>query len=82
MSKRILACLAPLVAVAAFAVVPVVAQAAPEWYVCQKVTAKTGKFTKINCATEKAESNFEKVKVGEFPGVTVTSKMSWAKTQS
>ena len=39
-----------------------------------KVTAKTGKFTKINCGTEKAESNFAKVKVGEFPGVTVTSK--------
>src|ERR1017187_6839922 len=76
MSKRLLIGLAPLLAVAAFAVMPVAAQAAgPQWYVCQKVTLKTGKFTKINCAIEKAESNFEKVLIGNLSSaVLVVSK--------
>ena len=73
MSNKRYAVFVPLLAAVAFAVIPAVAQAAPEWYACQKVAAKTAKFTKINCKTEKAESNFEKVKVGEFPGVTVIS---------
>ena len=76
MPKRLLIGLAPLLAVAAFAVMPVAAQAAgPQWYVCQKVTLKTGKFTKINCAIEKAESNFEKVLIGNLSSaVLVVSK--------
>src|ERR1017187_7170514 len=75
MPKRLLIGLAPLLAVAAFAVMPVAAQAAgPQWYVCQKVTLKTGKFTTIKCTIE-GEGNFEKVRIGNLSSaVLVVSK--------
>jgi len=75
MSKKLYALFVPLLAVVALVAVPAAAQAAPQWFLCKKVAAGTGKFTTISCGTEKAASNFEKVLVGNLSSaVLVTSK--------
>jgi hypothetical protein len=66
MSRKLYAAFVPVLAAVAFMVVPALAQAAPQWYKCEKVAGGTGNYTKINCATEKAGSNFEKVLIGDL----------------
>lgn len=61
--KKILLGLAPLAAVLAFALVPAIAQAAPEWLVCSEV-AGTGKFANHGCKEEGGTKNFEWLTVG------------------
>jgi len=67
--------LAPLLAVIAFAVIPAIAQAAPEWEHCSK-TAESGTFKEIKFKTNQCN---EKVAAGEWgwriiPTTTATSQ--------
>jgi hypothetical protein len=72
MSKKLYAALLPVLAVVAFASMSAAAQAAPHWYLCEKVAAGTGKFTEAGCKTA-GTGNFEKKKVGTT-AVAVTTK--------
>jgi hypothetical protein len=75
MSKKLYAAFVPLLAALAFAAMPAVAQAAPEWEACKEVAKETGKFTTIKCNVEKAKSNFEKILIGNLgSAVLVASK--------
>jgi hypothetical protein len=56
MTKKLYAALLPLFAVAAFAVMPAVAQAAPHFYKCEAKAG--GKYHDADC-TEKVAGNFE-----------------------
>jgi hypothetical protein len=63
MSKKYLAVIAPLLAIAAFAVVPAMAQAGPEWHVCVKGSGAK-EFTNHECNVEKGGGGWIWVKVG------------------
>ncbi|MGO9760493.1 MAG: hypothetical protein ACLP1Q_04440 [Solirubrobacteraceae bacterium] len=54
MSKKFLISLAPLLAVVAFAVMPVAAQAAPHWYICKHETTATHEYTDSACSVKLA----------------------------
>ena len=58
MSKKLLFSLAPLLAVAAFALAPAVAQAAPKWEICKHEAAATHKFSDSECQKEVANTGF------------------------
>jgi hypothetical protein len=68
--------LAPLLAVAAFAIAPAVAQAEPHWYSCHEVAAGTGKYTDPDC-TNKVKGNFELTRL-PFTSAK-TQVISWGK---
>jgi hypothetical protein len=57
MSKKLYAALLPLFAVAAFAVMPAVAQAAPHWYKCEAKAG--GGFHDPDCTETGGTKNFE-----------------------
>jgi len=70
MSKKLYAALLPILAVVAFASMSGAAQAAPHWFVCEKLGTETGKFTDSEC--EKAGKGFwEWVKAKEAPKTQV-----------
>ena len=60
MSRKMYALLLPVLAIAAMAMTAGAAQAAPHWYLCEKLTTETGKFTDPDC--EKAGKGFYELK--------------------
>ncbi len=45
MTRKVYSAIVPLLAMVAFAVMPVAAQAAPHWYICKHETAATHEYT-------------------------------------
>jgi hypothetical protein len=82
MSRKMYALLLPVIAVAAMAMTAGAAQAAPHWFVCEKLATETGKFTDSEC--EKAGKGFwewkavgnaeHKVQVVTFGKLTLKTK--------
>ena len=69
MLRKFYMILLPVIAVAAFAVAPAIAQAtAPQWYLCKAKTG--GKFTNVACSKERTPRNFEKELVPDFEEAT------------
>jgi hypothetical protein len=58
MSKRFYAAFVPLFAVAAFALAPAVAQAAPKWEICKHEATAVHKFSDSECQKEVANTGF------------------------
>jgi hypothetical protein len=72
--KKLLPAVVPL-ALMAFAIVPAMAQAAPEWLVCSEVAKGTGSFPTHSCIAGSGEKNFEWLVVGGAGAkVAVTTK--------
>src|SRR5665213_753743 len=59
MSKKFLMGLAPLLAVAAFAIVPAAAQAEFHWYKCEHFAAETHNRKDVGCTEATATGNYE-----------------------
>jgi hypothetical protein len=74
LSKKLLAGLTPLLAVAAFAVIPAVAQALPKWEHCEVNASGTGEFTEHQCATLSNPPNTGGWKWQVIPTTTNTSQ--------
>lgn len=73
MSKKLYAAFVPLFAVAAFAVMPAVAQAQPHWYSCQSGHKE---FKNALCTEASSAGPFGWVRIAENKPVTVTSEGS------
>jgi hypothetical protein len=64
MSKKLYAAILPVLAVAAFALAPAVAQAAPKWEICKHEATATHKFSDSECQKEVANTgNWEWVAI-------------------
>ena len=74
MSKKTYAAFVPLLAVAAFAVMPAVAQAQPHWYSCE--ASSKGKFEDTKCTKAAPPEDFEWVRIPAGVPVKVTSTSS------
>jgi hypothetical protein len=76
MSKKLYAALLPVLAVVAFASMTGAAQAAPHWYVCEKLATETGKFTDPDC--EAAGKGFYELKRLPFTSAK-TQVVTWGR---
>jgi hypothetical protein len=87
MSRKIYGALLPVLAIAAFALAPAVAQAAPKWEICKHESTATHKFSDSECQKEVANTgNWEwvvipngtanKVRVVTFTPATLALKLA------
>jgi hypothetical protein len=69
MTKKLYVAFLPLLAMAAFTIMPAMAQAAPHWYSCESKTG--GKFKNSTCTEAASSGTYEWVKTAESTPITV-----------
>ena len=81
MSKKLYAAFVPLLAVVAFVALPAAAQAAPQWYLCEKVAEGAGKYKTNKCEILE-KGNYEWKKIGNLSSAVLATSHIKAGTKA